>query len=499
MEKERTYICIDLKSFYASVECVELGVDPLTTNLVVADKSRTDKTICLAVSPSLKAIGVPGRGRLFEVNQVVKKVNYERKRNINYKPFQGSSSNANALRENPFLELDYIVATPRMSFYIEYSTNIYNIYLKYIAPEDIHVYSIDEVFIDATSYLNTYQMDAHELAMTMIQDVLKTTGITATAGIGTNMYLAKVAMDIVAKHVDADEDGVRIAQLDEMSYREKLWQHKPLTDFWRIGHGIAARLENMGIYTMGDLARASLGGMFDRLNEDVLFAEFGVNAELLIDHAWGYEPCLMSDIKAYRPKENSLGIGQVLSEPYSFEKGRLIVKEMVEQLSLDLVRKGLVTSGVALTINYDQSSIQPNHTEVLAKDYYGRSVPKHAHGTVKFEVPISSNQEMIQATTDLYNRIVNPIYFVRRINVAAIQVQPEQSAKIEAITQLNLFQNVEEQQKEAKKDREKDKKIQEAVLKIKEKFGKNAALKGFDFEDGATTKERNKQIGGHKA
>ena len=457
--KSRTYIAIDLKSFYASVECVERGLDPLTTNLVVADESRTDKTICLAVSPSLKAYGIPGRPRLFEVVQKVAQINRT---------------------QRPRLE--YIVATPRMALYMEVSSRIYGIYLKYVAPEDVHVYSIDEVLIDATDYLVTYSCTAHELAMRMIRDVLATTGITATAGIGTNLYLAKVAMDIVAKHTEADKDGVRIAELDEMSYRRLLWDHKPLTDFWRVGRGIAAKLEAAGIHTMGELARRSL----DQAWEAYLYKLFGINAELLIDHAWGWEPCTMELIKNYRPSANSIGSGQVLMEPYSFEKARVVMGEMTDSLVMDLVEKRLVTDQIVIDVNYDRMESGRNDRE-MARDWYGRTVPKPAHGSVNLGRRTSSTRLISEAVLGLFDRIVDPELYVRRLNVTAANVTPEDRAG----EQLELFGEP--------FDTEKERRQQEAILEIRRKFGKNAILKGMNFEDGATAMERNKQIGGHKA
>ena len=457
--KSRTYIAIDLKSFYASVECVERGLDPLTTNLVVADESRTDKTICLAVSPSLKAYGIPGRPRLFEVVQKVAQINRT---------------------QRPRLE--YIVATPRMALYMEVSSRIYGIYLKYVAPEDVHVYSIDEVFIDATDYLVTYSCTAHELAMRMIRDVLATTGITATAGIGTNLYLAKVAMDIVAKHTEADKDGVRIAELDEMSYRRLLWDHKPLTDFWRVGRGIAAKLEAAGIHTMGELARRSL----DQAWEAYLYKLFGINAELLIDHAWGWEPCTMELIKNYRPSANSIGSGQVLMEPYSFEKARVVMGEMTDSLVMDLVEKRLVTDQIVIDVNYDRMESGRNDRE-MARDWYGRTVPKPAHGSVNLGRRTSSTRLISEAVLGLFDRIVDPELYVRRLNVTAANVTPEDRAG----EQLELFGEP--------FDTEKERRQQEAILEIRRKFGKNAILKGMNFEEGATAMERNKQIGGHKA
>lgn len=488
---ERSYIAIDLKSFYASVECVERGLDPLTTNLVVADESRTEKTICLAVSPSLKAYGIPGRARLFEVIQRVKEVNASRRRG------------------EP--ELTFLAAPPRMALYMKYSTEIYQIYLKYIAPEDIHVYSIDEVFLDATTYLRTYGITAGELAKKLIREVLDQTGITATAGIGTNLYLCKVAMDIVAKHVEADEDGVRVAQLDEMSYRRLLWDHKPLTDFWRVGRGYARRLAEVGLFTMGDIARCSLGKETEFYNEDLLYRLFGVNAELLIDHAWGWEPVTIADIKAYRPENNSISSGQVLQCPYPFEKARIIVRETTELLALDLAAKKLETDQLVLTIGYDVENLldenrrKAYHGEVTI-DHYGRMVPKHAHGTENLGRLTSSARLMTEAVIRLYERITDPQLLVRRINVTAGHVVEEGSAGAqESYEQLELFRDYGAPQASTREDKkeeerlQKEKKMQQAILELQKRYGKNAVLKGTDLEEGATTRERNRQIGGHKA
>ena len=500
---ERTYIAIDLKSFYASVECRELGRDPLTTNLVVADDSRTEKTICLAVSPSLKAYGISGRARLFEVVQAVRRINGERLRRAPGHSFTGRSDSAPDLASDPSLELGYITATPRMALYMEYSTRIYDIYLKYIAPEDIHVYSIDEVLMDVTGYLNTYHLTARQLAMRMIQDVLSQTGITATAGIGTNLYLAKIAMDLGAKHVEADKDGVRIASLDEMSYRKLLWSHKPLTDFWRIGKGYAGKLEAYGLETMGDIARCSL------MNENLLYDLFGVNAELLIDHAWGWEPCTMDLIKDYRPENNSISSGQVLQYPYDFEKARNVVHEMAEAAALDLVDKKMVTDQVVLTVNYDIESledpaIRKKYKNRLKKDWYGRIAPKPAHGTENLDRPSSSGKKISRATLALYDRIVDPDLLIRKLNLSFNHILPENSeeARKPAYEQLDLFTDYEMLEKRREKehiDEEKERKLQEAMLSIKEKYGKNAILKGTNFKEGATGRERNKQVGGHKA
>ena len=499
----KTYIAIDLKSFYASVECQELGKDPLTTNLVVADKSRTEKTICLAVSPSLKAHGIPGRARLFEVVQQVKRVNAQRRAKAPRHQFKGKSSDAIELENDPALELDYIVATPRMSYYIEYSTRIYNTYLKYAAPEDIHVYSIDEVFIDATEYLKTNGMTAHDFAMLMIQDVLKSTGITATAGIGPNLYLCKVAMDIWAKHIPADKDGVRIAELDEMTYRQYLWAHKPITDFWRVGKGYAKKLADNGMFTMGDVARCSVGGPNDKKNEELLYKLFGINAELLIDHAWGWEPCDIKHIKAYKPENNSASIGQVLQEPYSADKARIIVREMTEGLVLDLVEKGLVTDQVVLTVGYDTESVTVDYKGEVTQDWYGRKIPKQAHGSENIGRQTSSTKKIMDAMLRLYDRIVDPKLLVRRMYVVANHVVPEESVPDEpAYEQLDLFADYEalqKQKEEEEKKLAKEKRLQSAMLSIKQKYGKNSILHGTSYEEGATGRDRNQQIGGHKA
>ncbi len=502
--QERYYAAIDLKSFYASVECVERGLDPLTTNLVVADESRTEKTICLAVSPSLKSFGIPGRARLFEVIQRVKEVNAERRRRAPGRVLTGSSCNINELNANPSLAVDYIVAMPQMAHYMKRSTEIYQIYLRYIAPEDIHVYSIDEVMMDVTNYLTTYHLTPHELARRMIQDVLRSTGITATAGIGTNLYLCKVAMDIVAKHIPADADGVRIAELDEMSYRQKLWAHRPITDFWRVGRGYARRLENLGLYTMGDIAEFSL----QKSGEDILYDTFGINAELLIDHAWGWEPCGMADIKAYKPENNSISSGQVLQAAYSFEKARLVVREMADALSLDLVSKGLVADQLVLTIGYDIENLadpkrQKAYKGEYSTDFYGRKVPKHAHGSINLGRQTSSTVLITNAAMELFDRIVDPALLVRRMYVVANHVVSEDmAAKALQAEQLDLFTDykaLEQQRKAEQEQLEKEKRRQKAVLEIQQKFGKNAVLKGSSLADGATARERNEQIGGHKA
>ncbi|MBR2284895.1 MAG: DNA methylase [Ruminococcus sp.] len=488
-------ICIDLKSFYASVECVERGLEPLNTNLVVADESRTEKTICLAVTPSLKRYGIPGRPRLFEVIQKVREINEERLRNEPYHEFTDSSCYASELDRDPSLKLDFIIAPPQMAHYMKVSTKIYEIYLRYIAPEDIHVYSIDEVFIDVTGYLNTYHCTAHELAIKLIRDVLKETGITATAGIGTNLYLAKIAMDIVAKKMPADEDGVRIAELDEMSFRDKLWDHTPITDFWRISTGNANRLAKLGLYTMGDIARYSESG------EDELFKAFGVNAELIIDHAWGYEPCPISAIKSYKPKSRSLSQGQVLSCPYTFDKGRIIVREMTELLVLDLVRKGLVTDQIVLTVGYDHTGIPGDYNGELKTDRYGKKIPKQAHGSINLGRQTSSTKIIVEKAMELYDRIVDDKLLVRRMYVVANHIVPASEAK-EEVLQYSLFDDVEalERQREQEETAlKREHSLQEAMLHIKDRFGKNAILKGLNFQEGATTRERNGQVGGHKA
>ncbi len=502
----KTYLAIDLKSFYASVECVERNLDPLTTNLVVADQSRCTTTICLAVSPSLKAFGVSSRPRLFEVIQKVKEINYQRQWKIKYDAFQGKSYHYPSLIQNPYLELDYIVAIPRMALYMKYSSKIYQIYLKYIAPEDIHVYSIDEVFIDITPYLKIYQKNAHDLAMMIIKDVLHTTGITATVGIGSNMYLAKVAMDIVAKKMPADQDGVRIATLDEMSYRQTLWDHTPITDFWRVGAGYAKKLAMHGIYTMGDIAKCSLNDEKSYHNEALLYKLFGVNAELLIDHAWGYEPCTIKDVKSYVPQNHSLGSGQVLHEPYTYEKAKIILIEMIDQLSLDLVDKKLVCDQIVLTIGYDIENLKDprianNYHGEICIDHYGRKIPKHAHGSINLKIFTSSSKMMREAIIKLYDRIINPKLTIRRINISLNHILHEDDITSQTtIEQLDLFQEYQEENNEEEvKQLKKEKDLQQTLVNIKKKFGKNAVLKGTNLQEGATTKQRNEQIGGHKA
>lgn len=476
---EKTYIAIDLKSFYASVECRERDLDPLTTNLVVADTSRSEKTICLAVSPSLKAYGISGRARLYEV---IQKVDYINKKNRN----NGTS---------------FVIAKPRMSLYMEYSTRIYNIYKRYVSSEDIHVYSIDEVFMDVTDYLSNSHMSAQEFAQTIILDVLKETGITATAGIAPNLFLCKVAMDIVAKHIPADSHGVRIATIDEQTFRETLWDHQPLTDFWRVGKGYMKKLNANGMFTMGDIALCSIE------NEDLLYKLFGVNAQLLIDHAWGWEPCTMKEIKAYKPESNSLGQGQVLPRPYSYEEGRIILKEMAELLSLDLVKKRVVTDRIVLSVGYDAENLKDKeklaYVQEIKKDWYGKDMPKMAHGTVNMEFPTSSTTQIQQSLLDLYDRIVSRILTVRRFHVTAIRVIPETEIKPKVhFEQYDLFTNIDdlyEKEEILETKLKKERSVQETILKIKDKYGKNSVLKGTDLEEGATTKERNSLIGGHKA
>ena len=507
---EHTYIAIDLKSFYASVECVERKENPLTTNLVVADESRTEKTICLAVSPSLKAFGIPGRARLFEVVAAVKEVNRRRLAAIPERKFSGKSCHAEDIDSDKSLAVSYIVAPPRMAKYMEYSTRIYQIYLRYFAPEDMHVYSVDEVFMDATRYLSTYKMSARELTRKIIQDILSETGITATAGIGTNLYLCKIAMDVWAKHTEADKDGVRIAELDEMSYRRYLWDHKPITDFWRVGRGYAKKLAENGMFTMGDIARCSVGKPGEFYNEGLLYDLFGVNAELLIDHAWGWEPCTIEDIKAYKPSANSISTGQVLSEPYDFEKTRLIIREMTELLVLDLLDKHLVTDRMVLTVGYDIENLTDKsrrnaYNGKVVTDRYGRKIPKHAHGTANLKEKTSSISIIMDAVMELYDRIMDPALLTRRMSVVAANVVDEREAeaqKTETYEQLSLFTDIkaeEERKKEEKAVLLKERKAQEAVLAIRKKFGKNAILKGTNLEEGATTIDRNRQIGGHKA
>lgn len=496
--KEKQYIAIDLKSFYASVECLQRGLDPMTTNLVVADPSRTEKTICLAVTPSLKSFGIPGRARLFEVVERVRQVNTHRRAKAPGKILTGRSWDYNALKNDASLAVDYIVAPPQMALYMQTSTAIYQIYLKYVAPQDIHVYSIDEVFIDATPYLKTYGLTAREFAQKLIREVLQTYGVTATAGIGTNLYLCKIAMDIVAKHIPADERGVRIAELDEMRYRHELWNHRPLTDFWRVGRGYAQKLEQHGLFTMGDIARQSLQ------NEDMLYKLFGINAELLIDHAWGYEPCTIADIKAYRPEYNSLSSGQVLHCPYTAEKAKLVMREMADLLVLDLVDKGLVTDQIVLTVGYDIENLtdpkrRQDYKGPVTTDHYGRKVPKHAHGTGNLSKHTSSTKEILHVVSELFDQIVDTELLIRRMNITANHVIRESAdSPLPDTQQLSLFIDYRQQAEEAA-EQKREKRRQQAVLTIKKKFGKNAILKGMNLEEGATAKDRNAQIGGHKA
>ncbi|MDY5935023.1 MAG: DNA methylase [Oscillospiraceae bacterium] len=496
---DKAYIAIDLKSFYASVECVDRGLDPLDANLVVADPTRTDKTICLAVSPSLKSYGVPGRPRLFEVNQKVREINAQRKYKAPKHSFTHESYFHSELVKESDAELTFITAPPRMAHYMEVSTQIYNVYLKYIAPEDIHVYSIDEVFIDATNYLKTYGMTPRELAMKIVLDVLETTGITATAGIGTNMYLCKVAMDIYAKHTEPDKNGVRIAELDEMSYRKILWDHRPLTDFWRIGRGYSSKLEAHGLYTMGDIARCSVGRETDYYNEELLYKLFGINAELLIDHAWGWEPTEISDIKSYRPENSSLSSGQVLQEPYEFDKARLVYKEMADLLSLDLVEKKLVTDQIVLTVGYDTGNLKKDYKGAVETDRYGRKMPKYAHGSENIGRFTASTKLITQAAMNLFDRTVDKNLLVRRMYIVANHVVTEAQAKKESeYEQLDFFTDTKKNEEE-ENNMKKEKDMQNAIVKIKQKYGKNAIIKGMNLEEGATALERNRQIGGHKA
>ena len=492
---KKIYCCIDLKSFYASVECVERGLNPLKTNLVVADKSRTEKTICLAVSPALKQYGIGGRARLFEVLSKVKEINKIRRKDNGYKKFTGKSVNDDILKKDKTKELDLIIAPPRMAHYIDYSAKIYNIYLKYIAKEDIFVYSIDEVFMDLTNYLKYYNLSPKELITKIIKDVYDTTGITATGGIGTNLFLAKVAMDVVAKHTEANRFGVRIAELNEMSYRQLIWSHVPITDIWRVGRGISKRLEKYGMYTMGDVARCSIN------NEDLLYKLFGVNAELLIDHAWGYEPCTIESIKNYKPLAKSISSGQVLQSPYSYDKTKLIVREMAELLALDLVSKKLVTEQLVLTIGYDIDNITDDYNGEITIDHYGRAIPKSSHGTINLDYKTSSSKIIIEAMIKLFERIINPKLLVRRVNMCATKLASEEDeiSKVR-YRQLDLFSNLDEKNNNLDYNREvlkEENNLQNAMLKIKEKYGKNAILKGMDLEDGATTRDRNRQIGGH--
>ena len=493
---ERTYLCCDLKSYYASVECIDRGLDPMASNLVVADAARTDKTICLAVSPALKSFGLSGRPRLFEVKQRVRDINYERRMKLPSKAFWDKSCDLRELQNDPTLELDYIIAPPRMRRYMEVSAKIHGIFLKYFSAEDIHVYSIDEVFVDLTAYLPFYRLSAHALAERVVNAVFQTTGITATVGIGTNLYLAKIAL---AKKMPADEKGMRIAELDEMSYRYEMWAHEPIQDFWRVGRGYTKKLHAAGLYTMGDIARYSLS----KRGEDKLYQLFGINAELLIDHAWGWEPCAIADVKSYQPMSNSISSGQVLQSPYTAEKAKIIVREMVDRLVLDLVNKGVVTNRLVLTIGYDKESLtdpEVRYTGEVVRDAYGREIPKHAHGTANLEGYSSSSKEIVEAVLQLYDRIVNQELLVRRATIAACHVIAQDAVKKEP-KQLDLFADTEESEKQRKKAeaRRKEKQLQKAILQIQKKYGKNAVLKGTNFLEGATMKERNNQVGGHRA
>lgn len=508
--REKIYMAIDLKSFYASVECVERHLDPLKEMLVVADDSRTEKTICLAVTPSLKALGVSGRPRLFEVNQKVKEINLMRRCCAPGREFTGASSNADELEAQKGYELSFITAVPRMALYMHYSNVIYQIYLKYVAAEDIHIYSVDEVFMDITNYLLIYKKTPEELTRMIIMDVYNTTGITATAGIGSNLYLCKVAMDIVAKHMKADAYGVRIASLDEQGYRQMLWDHQPLTDFWRVGKGYAKKLMAHGMYTMGDVARCSLGTVKDYYNLQLLYKLFGINAELLVDHAWGVEPCTIEQIKAYRPQSNSLSSGQVLTRPYGYEEGKIVLREMAESLSLDLVEKQLVTDQIVITIGYDRENLEKperalTYTGEVVYDGYGRRLPKHAHGTGNLSEYTASTKSIIEIALAVYEREVNPAFTIRRCNITANHVIPEGVAEVQkknTYEQMSLFVDYEleaQRDHQKKEEQEKEKRIQKAMIEIKHRYGKNAILTGTNFKDGATMRDRNQQIGGHKA
>lgn len=504
--ESRVYAAIDLKSFYASVECHERNLNPLETNLVVADISRTEKTICLAVSPSLKEYGISGRARLFEVVQRTEQVNRERLQKAPKRKFTAGSYDKTELRTHPEYKLEYIVAVPRMALYIEYSRRIYDVYLKYIAPEDIHVYSIDEVMMDFTSYLKAYGATPEQLAKRIVQDIFETTGITATAGIGSNLYLCKVAMDIVAKRVEPDEDGVRIARLDEMSYRRMLWDHTPITDFWRVGQGYARKLKEHGIFTMGDVARCSIGKANSYYNEELLYRLFGINAELLIDHAWGWEPCTIAEIKSYRPEAKSICSGQVLSCPYEAEKARIVVMEMADMLSLDLVEKRLVTDQLVLTVGYDSTSLALpalHYDGKIKTNHYGKKVPEHAHGTVNLQRKTSSSKVITQAVTELYDRIADRRLFVRRINISANRLEDERNAQetvcYEQYSLFTDYDRLKQQREEERAALKKERKLQETMLDIQKRFGKNAVLKGTNLMDGATGRERNAEIGGHRA
>ncbi len=508
MEENKVYLAIDLKSFYASVECRDRKMDPMSTCLVVADAERTEKTICLAATPAMKSLGFSSRARLFEVNQKLKEINQTRKLKAPYGKLTGKSHQLDELKQNPNLEMSYIAAPPRMARYMEVSAQIIQIYLKYVAFEDIHVYSIDEVFIDLSPYLKHSGMSAREYASLMIQDVQKTTEITATAGIGTNLYLCKVALDILAKHTEPDIYGVRIAELDEFTYRKTLWSHQPLTDFWRIGHGISKKLEENGLYTMGDIARCSIGKPNEFYNENLLYQLFGINAELLIDHAWGWEPCTMKDIKSYQPSANSLGTGQVLHCAYTSDKTRMVVQEMAEQLALDLLDKGLVSNQFVLTVGYDIDNLKnpvlrQYITGEIKTDFYGRKIPKHAHGTTHLPIKTASVALITRAFTELYDRIVDNRLLMRRIMLTACHVLPEQEAHNEfAYHQISLFSDYSSLKEDSAKEKimlEKEKQLQKTLLEIKKKYGKNKVLKLMNLEEGATMAQRNEQIGGHRA
>lgn len=496
MSKQKTYIAIDLKSFYASVECVERGLNPLKTNLVVADESRTEKTICLAVSPSLKAYGIAGRARLFEVIESVKQVNNKRRLANNYADFRCSSYDADEL-EDSLVEVSYIVAPPRMNLYKKYSNDIFSVYLEFVSPQDILVYSIDEVFIDATNYIRQRKITPQQLATEMIARVFDVTGITATAGIGTNMFLCKVAMDIVAKHMPADKNGVRIAQLDEISFRQTLWEYKPITDFWRVGAGTAKRLASVGIYTMGDIARCSLGRQNDFYNEDLLYKLFGINAELLIDHAWGWEPCTIQDVKAYKPETKSISSGQVLTRPYSFDEAKIIVREMMELLALDLVDKGVVTNQIVLTVNYDIENVKKGFGGEISVDRYGRKIPKHSHSCINLGRFTSSTRILVGSALELFERIADSSLTVRKITVCANNITEESSVENQPV-QLDLFTDYSKLTAEENMLK-RERRLQNAMLNIQHRYGKNAILKGTNLQECATTRERNNQVGGHKA
>lgn len=501
---ENSYIAIDLKSFFASVECVKRNLDPLTTNLVVADAARTEKTICLAVTPSLKAYGISGRARLFEVVEKVKQINAERISKAPGRKFSGTSSDATELAAHPEYELTYEVAKPHMAHYMEYSTKIYDIYLRYVAPEDIQVYSIDEVFMDVTHYLGIYHMSAEQLAGQMMREILKETGITATAGIGTNLYLCKIAMDILAKHAKADENGLRMASLDERTYRQTLWNHRPLTDFWRVGRGYQKKLEAHGLYTMGDVARCSLGGETDFYNETLLYRLFGVNAELLIDHAWGYEPVTMEQLKSYKPRTNSLSSGQVLQCPYEADKAKIVVREMAEELSYQLLEKNYVTDQIVLTVGYDVENLldekrRKAYRGEVTIDHYGRSVPKHAHGTITLEKSTHLSTCIMDATANLFDRIVDSTLLIRRMTLCANHVTDvAETQKKEEYEQLSFFSKDKHDTCEVF-DEKKQERLQQAMLSVKKRYGKNAILRGSDFTEGATARMRNGQIGGHQS